>query len=474
MSVYRAGACALFLLACGSESVAEDPPTQKVPPVEEEAEPLRSIEGLPEFEDLNEDPHILEVNLVASLGQTSFTPGTVTDVMTFNGLTPGPMLHARVGDKVIVHFQNDLPEATTVHWHGLRISDQMDGNPRIQNPVEPGGTFTYEFELPEAGTYWYHPHANTIEQVERGLYGAIVVEEAEPPHFSTERILMLDDVRLDSTGRIAAFATAGHDVVHGRAGNTLLTNGGSDPLAGTTSVGAIERWRLVNTANARIMKVSIEGATWRVIGTDGGLLPTPYVTDTLELAVGQRYDVEVRVDGSATNVELFSHVLTDVNGNVEEVPMLVGTWAVNGEVQTEEPVYPVVELPPIPTDPTVQPIALGGFNDNGNLVFTINGLHGDQVEDLVFAQGQPVMLELTNEIGPYHPFHLHGQFFQVVSRDGQPANEPGLKDTVNLDAFETVQIVTTFDNPGHWMYHCHIGSHAEYGMMAHMTVNPGE
>ena len=473
----RAGWLALALVvACGGETAPTEPvPDEEPPPEEPEApKPLQVIEGFHELEDMNDDPTIVEVELVASLGQAELTPGTLTDVMTFNGSTPGPLLHARVGDRVIVHFRNDLPEATTIHWHGLRISDQMDGNPRIQNPVEPGGSFTYDFVLPEAGTYWYHPHANTIEQVERGLYGAIVVGEEEAPVFTTERMITLDDIRLDTNGQIAPFATAGHDIVHGRAGNALLTNGSTESLTGTTSVGAIERWRLVNTANARVMKVSVVGASWRIVGTDGGLLPASYTTDALELTVGQRYDLEVRVDGSAPTVELVSHVLADNGGVVEEVPMIVGSWAVDGEVQTDEPWYPLQELPAIPTETTLQPIKLSGSNEGGQVVFTINDVPGDQLEDLVFAQGQPVTMEVTNDIGPFHPFHLHGQFFQVLTRGGLPANEPGLKDTVQIGAFETVQIVTTFDNPGMWMYHCHIGSHADNGMMAHMVVTPSE
>ena len=184
LAARRVGWLALVLVtACGGETAPTEPAPEKDPPPEqpEAPPPLQVVEGFAELEDMNDDPAIVEVALTASLGQAELTPGTLTDVMTFNGSTPGPMLHARVGDRVIVHFANDLPEATTIHWHGLRISDQMDGNPRIQNPVEPGGTFTYDFVLPEAGTYWYHPHANTIEQVERGLYGAIVVEEEEAP-----------------------------------------------------------------------------------------------------------------------------------------------------------------------------------------------------------------------------------------------------------------------------------------------------
>lgn len=112
---------------------------------------------------------------------------------------------------------------------------------------------------------------------------------------------------------------------------------------------------------------------------------------------------------------------------------------------------------------------LDGANDQG---FTINGMVSDTAPMMELTQGQPVRLTVVNDIGPYHPFHLHGQFFQILTRNDKPADEPGLKDTVRLDSFDKVTLLTYFENPGMWMYHCHIPEHAEMGMMAHLMVDP--
>lgn len=434
---------------------------------------LPTIENARIPTDLDPDPQVLEIDLVAAETTLEFIAGKPAKALAFNGQSPGPTLYARVGDRVKVHFKNDLDEPTTIHWHGLRIEDSMDGAPRVQDPVPPGGTFEYEFTLPDAGTFWYHPHANTVEQIERGLQGTIVVAGPEEPQFSQERLFVLDDIRLRGNGTIAPFADAGMDIMHGRLGDTLLQDGRAEPLAGTIASGAIERWRIVNTSGARNMKLSLKGASWKVIGTDGGLLPDAWKKSRVEMTVGQRFDFEVRVDqGSTEPVQLISHVPTVQGDQVVDVPMVIGEYAIEGTVTPSEPEYPSVALPPTDVEAEVQEITLGAYATETEVVFTVNGMDGMHMEDLEFPQGKPVRLILKNEIGPYHPFHLHGQFFQILKRGNSIVKEPGLKDTVLLNGMETVEILTYFDNPGLWMYHCHIAEHAEHGMMAHLRVTP--
>ena len=133
-------------------------------------------------DDLNPDPHVLEINLEATLTPRELIAGIPATVWTYNGQIPGPTLRAQVGDRVIVHFTNHLPEATTLHWHGIRLDAAMDGTPSVQPPVEPGATFDYDFIVPDAGLYWYHPHVRSNIQVASGLYGAILVDDpAESP-----------------------------------------------------------------------------------------------------------------------------------------------------------------------------------------------------------------------------------------------------------------------------------------------------
>lgn len=437
--------------ACGSEGPA----------------PLPTIAEIPTFEDLNPDPRIIEINLRASETQVELKPGALTTVMAYNDRIPGPLLQARIGDRVIVHFQNDLAEPTTIHWHGLRISSEMDGSPMIQDPVPAGGSFTYDFVLPDAGTYWFHPHFQTIEQIDRGLYGAIVVAEAAAPKFTAERVLVLDDIRLDAANQISPFAYSGHDVMMGRLGNTLLTNGRTEPATGTAPLRSVERWRIVSASTARVLELSVDGAGWRVIASDGGLLPEPYSPKRIVLAPGQRYDLEVIYNQDAPAARLLAHVL---NASQQEVAMPMAEYAIQGDANAELPVYPVVTLPALPEAPVEKELRLGSTSGG----FTINGhVHGEDHAPLEqFTQGVPVKLTIVNDIGPYHPFHLHGQFFRILERNGQPANEPGLKDTVLLDGFEKVTIMSYFENPGRWMYHCHIPEHAEFGMMAELEVVP--
>jgi FtsP/CotA-like multicopper oxidase with cupredoxin domain len=262
------------------------------------------------------------------------------------------------------------------------------------------------------------------------------------------------------------------DAMHGRAGNALLVNGKTQSAKGTVAAGSVERWRLVNSATARTLALTLAGASFRVIGTDGGLLPAPYIPERLELAVGQRYDLEVTFDGSpGSSVTLAANVLAEVSGQVQKVALPLVEYDIQGTVAGAKPVYPPITLPAVDVSAKEQLISLGGHTEGGKLVYTINGASGDDVPMLMLAQNEPVTLRIVNEIGPFHPFHLHGQFFQILTRNGSPTQEPGLKDTVLLDSMEEVTVLSHFENPGEWMYHCHIGQHAELGMMGHVMVS---
>lgn len=445
--------------------------------------PLPAVEGLTSLEDLNEDPTIVEVDLVAQATSIALQSGEPTAMLGYNGLVPGPLLHARIGDRVIVHFTNALDEPTTIHWHGLRISDQMDGSPMIQSPVQPGETFTYDFIVPDAGTFWYHTHLHQIEQLERGLYGAIVVHETEFPVFSTERIFVADDIRLTAQNQVSSFLTSGPDIGMGRVGNTLLVDGVEAPMPLSIPRGAIERWRFVSANNALSYGLRFRGADVRVIGTDGGLLPSAFsladVEDgRVEIAAGQRYDFEVRSQADATEVVIEALILVaDAEGNVSEEPFELVVAAVDGEVEAEEPVYPVVTLPPTDVAPSESlEWALSGGVVAGQVEFTINGesvFVGDNHEHVIidtFEPNVPVAITIRSNVSPAHPFHVHGQFFQIIERGGQPVFEPGLRDTVHVRGAESATILSYFENPGRWMVHCHISEHAENGMMADIVV----
>ncbi|HEX5077229.1 MAG TPA: multicopper oxidase domain-containing protein, partial [Gemmatimonadaceae bacterium] len=166
---------------------------------------------------------VVQVDLDAREVDWEFSPGRLTRAWGFNGQIPGPTIEARVGDVLEIRFTNRLPEPTTIHWHGLQIPAAMDGTDMVQHPIAPGETFVYRFRLPDAGTFWYHPHTNEVVQLERGLYGAIVVRQPDEPTFDAERVLVLDDVALDRKGQIKppGWWIEQHD---GRQGNTRLVN----------------------------------------------------------------------------------------------------------------------------------------------------------------------------------------------------------------------------------------------------------
>ncbi len=464
-------------IGCGDDAPMENPDAGLTMDAGSAPVELPELWGVgPAVADTNPDPDIVEVELVARYEDITIGEGMTFEMMTYNGSFPGPVIQAKVGDRVIVHFRNELVQETTVHWHGLRISDQMDGSPRIQDPVVSGATFTYDFVVPEAGTFWYHPHVRSNFQVERGLYGMLVVSDELDPEYDLERGLVLDDILVDfDTGTLPGHLASHPELMHGRTGNVLLTNGMeiSEAPRGEATQGDVERWRIVNTANARTLELSVSGASVRVIGVDGGKLPVPYTTDRLLVPVGQRYDLEVSYD-SAGPVELIAHVLVlNEADEVVEEPFPMFSVDVTPSAETPRVIdWPTIEpLPERAVDEEVT-IAMNAINDETGLHWTLNGVADREEPLFTWGEGRTVRIRLVNEAGPEHPFHLHGQFFQIVDT-GQPwTQQPGLKDTVLVPGLETVEIIAYLDNPGRWMAHCHILEHAELGMMGEIIVHP--
>jgi FtsP/CotA-like multicopper oxidase with cupredoxin domain len=461
---------AATLVACGSSSSAPPPPPAAAPaPVPETpAWVMPDVLGVNALADENDDPNIVEVTLAAGTSSTTYVPGKKAQVFAYNGMLPGPVLKAKVGDHVIVHFKNKLAEATTIHWHGLRISDQMDGSPRVQSPVKPGAEFTYDFVVPDAGSFWYHPHVNTAAQVEKGLYAPIVVfDPAKDPTYDAERFLVLDDIRLEADGTISPQSKM-DGMMGGRFGNMMLTNGRPVKEAvASVEQGTVERWRIVNSANARTMQIGVEGASFRVIATDGGLLPEPYTTTAkISVPIGQRYDLEVTYDrpGSAKLVNFVESA--DANGNPTIVKMSSFTVDVAASDRVPRDItWPSVSFPDRTPDGKAT-ITLDAVQSN-DMPWTINGKSDSMAPLFTWPQGATVDVTIVNKVAMEHPFHLHGQFFEVLD-----AKQPGLKDVVLVPPNGTVKIRAYIDNPGHWMAHCHILEHAEMGMMGEIYVTP--
>src|SRR5438067_3317862 len=209
----------------------------------------------------------------------------------FNGQAPGPVLEAKQGVPLEIEFTNRLPEPTVIHWHGLRVPAAMDGTEVVQRIVQPGETFTYRFTPPDAGTFWYHSHANETEQMEKGLYGALIVRAADELALDGEKILVFDDLRVAERGQIAKFGGL-MDRHNGREGNVRLINGTSEQEF-AIAAGQIERWGIVNASSARYVRLSLGGLPFQIIGTDGGFIEAPVTADEVLLPPGDRVELAV-------------------------------------------------------------------------------------------------------------------------------------------------------------------------------------
>ena len=242
-------------------------------------------------------------------------------------------------------FVNELPEGSTVHWHGIRIANAMDGTPEVTQPVAPpGADFPYDFAAPDAGTFRYRPHERAFEQMARGLYGALVVEEENPPAVDRDEVLLLDDWRLTEEARIheESFGAMGDWSHGGRTGNWITVNGES---AWTRTVSRRERLRLriANVANARIFAIGTQGLEGWIVALDGQPLAALEPARPFVLAPGQRADLIVdAVADDGEKALLFSRE--------REGAFVLATLAVTGSVRAARLLAPA-PLPPNPVPP---------------------------------------------------------------------------------------------------------------------------
>ena len=457
-------ALAWALLACSISSCSSDPAP---PPPSDDPLALRPAD------DKNADPNVVEVDLEAREGDKTYGTSPATRVWTYNGSIPGPLIDAKVGDRVVIHFKNSLPEPTTIHWHGIRLPASMDGTLAMQSPVAAGGTFEYAFTLKDAGLFWFHPHMRSDIQVQKGLYGVIRVRGTDEPAADVERILVLDDIRLATDGTVSESLDDTSKMM-GREGKTLLVNGVANarlPLR----PGSLARLRIVNVANGRFFNLRLAGHKLRVLGTDGGRFAKPYDVDTLLISPGERYDVMVTVDGPpGTEIALVNEAYDRGHDSGGAAPMEVMRFALSTEAPPQAKTVPSAFPEParLPDPQGGMGVELDEIIRGENVVFTINGKAFPDVPPFAVPRGEVRAIDITNKSEMDHPFHLHGFFFQVVTRDGVavPREELVDKDTVLVHAKSAMRIVARFDEPGKWMYHCHILEHGEAGMMGEIDV----
>jgi FtsP/CotA-like multicopper oxidase with cupredoxin domain len=411
--------------------------------------------------------------LVASEFEWNISDDTTIKAWGFNKVIPGPIIRAKKGDTVIVKVKNELSEATTIHWHGIRLTSAMDGTDDVQRPIPPGEGFEYRFEVPDAGTFWYHSHQNETHQMERGMYGALIVEDETDPAVDGERIFMIDDMKLTTSnefkkGNVIQRWIERHD---GRQGNTRLINGKVNPTI-SVHAGQIERWRFINSASARYFRLYMDGMPFRIMATDGGLVEHLHEVTELLIVPGERYDVLVgpfaegqkfTIDSLPYNRMTFVKAPREVFATVEVGERKVSTAQLPERMRT---ITPLADQDAAITRKVTFAVAPSMKNV---IDFHVNGqLHA---MDKPVNVGELQVWEVFNASLMDHPFHLHGFFFQVLEVDGKAPEYRAWKDTVNLRPRSRVKIAWIPDNrPGSWMYHCHILEHHEAGMMAHFEV----
>ena len=209
--------------------------------------------------------NVINFELVARESEWGLIPPYQTKVWSYNGKIPGPIIRMRLGDTLQLKLTNQLPQATTIHWHGVRVPNAMDGVPGVTQPaIQPGESFTYQFTPKDAGTFWFHPHVNAAEQVERGLHGVLIVEDKNEPVYSQDIVFVIDDWLLGKDAEIHSEFVTRHDLAHdGRWGNVLTVNGQIKPSF-NVKAGERIRIRMINVANGRIFSPMIQGLTPKI------------------------------------------------------------------------------------------------------------------------------------------------------------------------------------------------------------------
>ena len=423
----------------------------------------------------------VELTLTAAPARLELIPGHPTDVFAYNGQVPGPTFEFREGDHVVIHFHNNLPEATTIHWHGLHIPAASDGSPLT--PIPPGGSYDYVFDLlpGSAGTYWYHPHPDkrTGYQIAKGLYGALIVRAADDPlEGIREQLLVLSDNRFRTDGELdfpsPESPQASIDEENGREGDVLFVSGRIMPTVSIRS-GEVQRWRIVNASAARVYRLALDGHELLQVGTDGGLFERPVPVNEIVLANSERAEILVRATGAPGTRALLRALPYD-----RYAPQTrPANWSVPRDLLTlqysdEAPVAPVAlpsrlrEVPALDTaKATVRRV----------IVFSQGMINSRKMDmrrvDERARLGATEIWQIENVVGMDHPFHLHGFQFQVLDRNGVPEPFRAWSDGINVPKHGRVRIIVRFDDyPGKWMYHCHILDHEDEGMMGILAVTP--
>ena len=390
------------------------------------------------------------------------------------------------GSRVKVRLRNDLVEPTSIHWHGIRIANGMDGVPGLTQPlVQPGESFEYDFVVPDAGTFWYHTHVHTEEQVDRGLYGPLIVEEKTPLNVDRDVWLIIDDWRLLANNCIdeATFGDRREWARLGRVGNTFTVNGTFNPTFDAIR-GERVRIRCVNACNARLLDFDVFSLPMQMIAVDGQTFkePVPYINRNISIAPGQRTDfvVDIPEDGP-------DRVVVRLFDSGRALPMATLRMLDGGRKPRPDKlalVPPDLPAPDLARARKVNLLIEGGsqsarFRQGRNMranresgqFWQFNGVSGGSYFGfgtgtplLDAVKGETMVVDVVNRTYFPHALHLHGHHFQVIERDGRAVTGQPWRDVELMEADRQIKIALVADNVGKWLYHCHMVEHASGGM----------
>ena len=437
-----------------------------------------------EMKNFSTVPGIVEVDLEARPAWVNVN-GNLANLLTYNGVYPAPTIRVKKGDTLRVHLKNSLPmmgqnilghdrEMTNLHTHGLHVSTSGNAD-NMMVMLMSGDTFDYEYNLSlqDSGTInFYHPHihGSVAEQYWGGMAGALLVEDDVQALAGFEtHTLFIKDITL--SGGAPEPYTSPMDYMHGKEGNTVMVNGQVNPVL-SIRPGQVQRWRVVNACNARFLKLSLEGHTLQIIGTEGGLLKNPCPLSSILLSPGERLDILVKANQTAKNYRLLSLAYNRGGGSMGQQVTLM-TLSCKGS-RVNDAVPSVVNSGAVRINPAVaktERIVLSMGQGKGyvnGISFTMENYYSVHSH-----LGTHEVWEIVNQSGMDHPFHQHVNACQVLSVTGGDAayasflmKTPAWKDVVVIPKMGSAKIlVPVMDYEGMAMFHCHIVEHEDIGMM---------
>ena len=501
-------------IVCGDKLCSEIPmhQTVNIPKTEEP----KLVSDFPVATLSNNDTFEMSADMI-----TNTISGKNLEMYGYNGQTPGPLINVKQGDNITVQFTNNINFPTTVHWHGLRLDYTSDGVPEVtQEPIQPGESFEYKLKFPDEGIFLYHPHVRTEMQMEKGLYGNILVESDESIPADYKIPLILDDISIIDDGSLEAFEP---DMITktlmGRFGNTMMINGNADYTL-ELKQGEIARFYLTSTANTRTFDFGIDQHQLKLVGDDASKYEKEIIADSVIIAPSERRIVDVLFDQAGEfdiihstpektyilgKISVLPSSTTDNSNffNVRENPEIIQEIDSFRDFFSQEPDLELeFDLK------TTMKIDHAVMSDHGSMAMD---KHESKPEPIEWEDGMPQMNAMSNDentnwiirdtktgkegfdidyqasVGDItkirlinspdsahpmqHPIHLHGQRFLVLNENGIPNENLAWKDSVLVPTGSTVDILVEFSNPGQWVMHCHILEHAEAGMITEVTVN---